>query len=54
VYRTDEPISRENKKMDNGKDAEKGFTAPQPRLFADIIAGILGAPWSGRSSSPGR
>jgi len=42
VYRTDVPISREAKKMDNGKDAPKEFTAPQPRLFASIIEGILG------------
>jgi hypothetical protein len=28
--------------MDNGKDAPKEFTAPQPRLFASIIEGILG------------
>ncbi len=42
VYRTDVPISREEKKMDNGEDAPKEFTAPQPRLFANIIDGILG------------
>jgi hypothetical protein len=42
VYRTDEPISRELKTMDNDKDAPKEFTAPQPRLFANIIEGILG------------
>jgi putative OPT family oligopeptide transporter len=42
VYRTDVPISREEKKMDNGEDAPKGFTAPQPRLFAGLIEGILG------------
>ncbi len=42
VYRTDVPISREEKKMDNGEDAPKEFTAPQPRLFANIIEGILG------------
>jgi len=42
VYRTDEPIAREEAKMDNGKDAPKEFTAPQPRLFANIIEGILG------------
>jgi hypothetical protein len=28
--------------MDNGKEAPKEFTAPQPRLFASIIEGILG------------
>lgn len=42
VYRTDVPISREESKMDNGRDAPKEFTAPQPRLFANIIEGILG------------
>ncbi|MCI0700044.1 MAG: oligopeptide transporter, OPT family [Planctomycetia bacterium] len=42
VYRTDVPISREAKKMDNGEDAPKEFTAPQPGLFANIIKGILG------------
>ncbi len=42
IYRTDVPISREAKKMDNDKDAPKEFTAPQPRLFASIIEGILG------------
>jgi uncharacterized oligopeptide transporter (OPT) family protein len=41
-YRTDVPISRESKVMDNGNDAPKEFTAPQPRLFANIIQGILG------------
>ena len=42
VYRTDVPISRESKIMDNGEEAPKEFTAPQPRLFANIIQGILG------------
>jgi uncharacterized oligopeptide transporter (OPT) family protein len=42
VYRADVPISRESKVMDNGDDAPKEFTAPQPRLFANIIQGILG------------
>jgi len=42
VYRADVPISREAKVMDNGEDAPKEFTAPQPRLFANIIQGILG------------
>ncbi|MDB5311719.1 MAG: oligopeptide transporter protein [Gemmataceae bacterium] len=42
VYRTDVPISRETKEMDNGQQAPKEFTAPQPRLFANIIQGILG------------
>src|SRR5205823_287347 len=42
VYRADVPISREEKVMDNGQEAPKEFTAPQPRLFASIIQGILG------------
>ncbi|MBA4187282.1 MAG: oligopeptide transporter, OPT family [Planctomycetaceae bacterium] len=42
VYRTDMPIARESKTMDNGADAPKEFTAPQPGLFANIIKGILG------------
>ncbi len=42
VYRTDVPISREAKVMDNGEDAPPKFEAPQPRLFSDIIKGILG------------
>jgi uncharacterized oligopeptide transporter (OPT) family protein len=42
MYRTDVPISRERKLMDNDADAPKEFTAPQPRLFANIIEGILG------------
>lgn len=42
VYRTDVPISREEKTMDSGTDAPREFTAPQPRLFANIIEGILG------------
>jgi uncharacterized oligopeptide transporter (OPT) family protein len=42
VYRTDVPISREETKMDNDREAPKEFTAPQPRLFANIIQGILG------------
>lgn len=41
VYRADVPISQEEKKMDNGGDAPKEFTAPTPRLFASIIQGIL-------------
>src|SRR5207244_10104444 len=41
-YRTDVPIRREEEKMDNGQDAPKAFTAPQPRLFTLIIEGILG------------
>jgi uncharacterized oligopeptide transporter (OPT) family protein len=41
-YRTDVPIAREAKTMDNGQPAEKQFAAPQPQLFASIIEGILG------------
>jgi hypothetical protein len=41
-YRTDLPINRQARTMDNGQDAPKGFTAPQPALFANIIEGILG------------
>src|SRR5262249_32660616 len=42
VYRTDLPIARQAKTMDNGAEAPKEFTAPQPGLFANIIKGILG------------
>jgi len=42
VYRADMPIQREALKMDNGKDAPKGISAPQPQLFSGIIEGILG------------
>ncbi|HXD87187.1 MAG TPA: OPT/YSL family transporter, partial [Urbifossiella sp.] len=42
VYRADVPIAREAKVMDNGEEAPKEFLAPQPRLFANIIQGILG------------
>jgi putative OPT family oligopeptide transporter len=42
VYRTDLPISRSEKVMDNGSKAPDRFTAPQPQLFANIIEGILG------------
>ncbi len=41
VYRADVPISQEEKKMDNLADSPKEFTAPTPRLFANIIQGIL-------------
>jgi hypothetical protein len=41
-YRTDMAIQQESRKMDNGEDAPKGFTAPQPHLFTSIIQGILG------------
>jgi putative OPT family oligopeptide transporter len=40
-YRTDIPIAQESKKMDDGTTV-RGFTAPQPQLFASIIEGILG------------
>ena len=40
-YRTDIPIAQESKKMDDGTPV-KGFSAPQPQLFASIIEGILG------------
>ncbi|MBI1917037.1 MAG: oligopeptide transporter, OPT family [Planctomycetes bacterium] len=42
VYRTDVPIKRESKVMDNGEEASERFKAPQPELFALIIKGILG------------
>jgi putative OPT family oligopeptide transporter len=42
VYKTDLPIARDAKTMDNGAPAPPGFRAPQPRLFALIIEGILG------------
>jgi putative OPT family oligopeptide transporter len=43
VYRADVPIDRQEEKDDADNDAPKGFTeAPQPRLFANIIEGILG------------
>jgi uncharacterized oligopeptide transporter (OPT) family protein len=41
-YRTDVPIKRQAEKMDNGQDAPKPFSAPQPQLFTLIIQGILG------------
>jgi putative OPT family oligopeptide transporter len=41
-YRTDVPINRLVEKMDNGQDAPKPFSAPQPQLFTLIIEGILG------------
>jgi putative OPT family oligopeptide transporter len=41
-YRTDIPIKRIAETMDNGQDAPKGFDAPQPELFSNIIKGILG------------
>jgi uncharacterized oligopeptide transporter (OPT) family protein len=42
AYRTDLPIQREATKMDNGEEAPRGFSAPQPQLFASIIEGTLG------------
>jgi uncharacterized oligopeptide transporter (OPT) family protein len=41
-YRTDLPIDRRAEKMDNGEEAPKAFSAPQPQLFTLIIQGILG------------
>jgi putative OPT family oligopeptide transporter len=41
-YRTDVPINRQSDKMDNGQEAPKAFSAPQPQLFTLIIEGILG------------
>jgi hypothetical protein len=41
-YRTDLAIQRESKTMDNGEEAPKGFSAPQPELFASLVKGILG------------
>jgi hypothetical protein len=41
-YRTDLAIQRESKTMDNGDEAPKGFSAPQPELFASLVKGILG------------
>ncbi len=41
-YRTDLAIQRESKTMDNGQEAPKGFSAPQPELFASLVKGILG------------
>jgi hypothetical protein len=46
-YRTDLPIARESEEMDAvgnapAAKAPKGFTAPQPALFALITEGILG------------
>jgi putative OPT family oligopeptide transporter len=41
-YRTDLPINRQADKMDNGQEAPKPFSAPQPQLFTLIIEGILG------------
>ena len=40
-FRTDIPIDQKSKKMDDGTSV-KGFSAPQPQLFASIIEGILG------------
>lgn len=42
AYKTDLPIRRESKKMDNDNEAPQAFKAPQPELFALIIKGILG------------
>jgi uncharacterized oligopeptide transporter (OPT) family protein len=40
-YKTDIPINQQSDKMDNGADAPKPFSAPQPQLFSLIIEGIL-------------
>ena len=42
VARADLPINRRATELDVGGEAPKEFTAPQPRLFASIIEGILG------------
>jgi uncharacterized oligopeptide transporter (OPT) family protein len=42
AYRTDLAIERKSDTMDNDAPAPKGFSAPQPQLFASIIEGILG------------
>jgi putative OPT family oligopeptide transporter len=42
AYKTDLPIKRDQKLMDNGEEASERFKAPQPQLFAIIIKGILG------------
>jgi putative OPT family oligopeptide transporter len=42
AYKTDVPIKRDQKVMDNGEEASERFKAPQPQLFAIIIEGILG------------
>ncbi len=41
-YRTDIPINRREKRMDNGEEAPASFSAPQPQLFQLITEGILG------------
>jgi uncharacterized oligopeptide transporter (OPT) family protein len=41
-YRTDMAIAQESKLLDTGEEAPRGFTAPQPHLFASLIQGILG------------
>ncbi len=41
-YKTDLAIAQESTVMDDGSPAPKGFSAPQPQLFASIIEGILG------------
>jgi putative OPT family oligopeptide transporter len=40
-YLTDIPIAQRSKRMDDGTIV-RGFSAPQPQLFASIIEGILG------------
>jgi uncharacterized oligopeptide transporter (OPT) family protein len=41
-YKTDIPINRQLKTMDNDKEAPAGFSAPQPQLFMLITEGVLG------------
>jgi uncharacterized oligopeptide transporter (OPT) family protein len=42
AYIKDTPINQQFPKEDSGADAPKPFAPPQPRLFANIIEGILG------------
>ncbi len=42
AYRTDVPIDRKRREMDNDEKAPDPFTAPQPQLFSMLIQGILG------------
>jgi putative OPT family oligopeptide transporter len=42
VAQADLPINRQRSELDTGGEAPKEFRAPQPRLFASIIEGILG------------
>jgi uncharacterized oligopeptide transporter (OPT) family protein len=42
AYRTDVPINRKRREMDNDEKAPEPFTAPQPQLFALLIEVVLG------------